>query len=249
MHSQLQRNKDQTNDADNPPKTAILIDSNGKLLNHRQLFPCHRVTHTDSALQLLCQDHQGDPDNIIIHTGTNNLHRKGQHISEAVVKVAIKAHGEFPRAKITISPLLPQTDFPFDLITKINRDITTECTKLTSVNIAHHPTLTHEHLYYHVHLSRENVWMFAEDQRDNSQRRSSSHTSHERNTTTGPETPPHATHMKGEENLAELSPSEPSPAEPSPVQAGQTNFQSRGSCATLLQLRLDIRQDKDTQLH
>lgn len=36
---------------------------------------------------------------------------------------------------------------------------------LINVNIAHHPTLTHEHLYDHVHLDRDNVWMLAEDLR------------------------------------------------------------------------------------
>ncbi|KAJ8377831.1 hypothetical protein AAFF_G00251500 [Aldrovandia affinis] len=153
-----------------PPKTAILMDSNGKFLNHRELFPRHSVgkfwcPHTDKALQLLCHTHLGDPDNIIIHTGTNDLRYKGEKVAEAVVKVAIKAHREFPRANITISTLLPWTDFPCDLINKINRKITTDCAMLTNVNIAHHPTLTHEHLYDHVHLDRDSVWIFTEDLR------------------------------------------------------------------------------------
>ncbi|KAJ8358135.1 hypothetical protein AAFF_G00031330 [Aldrovandia affinis] len=100
-----------------PPKTAILMDSNGKFLNHREVFPRHSVgkfwcPHTDKALQLLCHTHPGDPDNIIIHTGTNDLRYKGEKVAEAVVKVARKAHREFPRANITISTLLPWTDFP-----------------------------------------------------------------------------------------------------------------------------------------
>ncbi|KAJ8395913.1 hypothetical protein AAFF_G00027960 [Aldrovandia affinis] len=100
-----------------PPKTAILIDSNGKFLNHREVFPRHSVgkfwcPHTDKALQLLCHTHLGDPDNIVIHTGTNDLRYMGEKVAEAVVKVARKAHREFPRANITISTLLPRTDFP-----------------------------------------------------------------------------------------------------------------------------------------
>ncbi|KAG5831809.1 hypothetical protein ANANG_G00283320, partial [Anguilla anguilla] len=173
-----------------PPKTAILIDSNGKFLNHRQLFPHHSVgkfwcPHTDSALQLLCHERLGDPDNIIIHTGTNDLRHKGQNVPEAVIKVAEKAQREFPRAKITISTLLPRTNFPFNMITNINREITTECTKLTNVNIAHHPTLTHEHLYDHVHLGRDSV------------------------------EPSAAEPSPAEPSSAEPSSAEPSPAEPS----------------------------------
>ncbi|KAJ8361856.1 hypothetical protein AAFF_G00417210 [Aldrovandia affinis] len=146
------------------------MDSNGKFLNHRELFPRHSVgkfwcPHTDKALQLLCHTHLGDPDNIIIHTGTNDLRYKGEKVAEAVVKVARKAHREFPRANITISTLLPRTDFPCDLINKINRKITTNCAMLINVNIAHHPTLTHEHLYDHVHLVRDRIWIFAEDLR------------------------------------------------------------------------------------
>ncbi|KAJ8344611.1 hypothetical protein AAFF_G00221410, partial [Aldrovandia affinis] len=146
------------------------MDSNGKFLNHREVFPRHSVgkfwcPHTDKALQLLCHTHLGDPDNIIIHTGTNDLRYKGEKVAEAVVKVARKAHREFPRANITISTLLPRTDFPCDLINKINRKITTDCAMLTNVNIAHHPTLTHEHLHDHVHLVRDSVWIFAEDLR------------------------------------------------------------------------------------
>ncbi|KAJ8372731.1 hypothetical protein AAFF_G00277390 [Aldrovandia affinis] len=122
-----------------PPKTAILMDSNGKFLNHREVFPRHSVgkfwcPHTDKALQLLCHTHLGDPDNIIIHTGTNDLRYKERRL-------------------------------PCDLINKINRKITTDCAMLTNVNIAHHPTLTHEHLHDHVHLVRDSVWIFAEDLR------------------------------------------------------------------------------------
>ena len=79
---------------------------------NRKLFPRHSVgkfwfPHNDKALQLLCHDHLGDPDNIIIHTGPNDLRRKGERVSVAIIRVAQKAHREFPRANITISTLLP----------------------------------------------------------------------------------------------------------------------------------------------
>ena len=152
------------------PKTAILMDSNGKFLHHRKLFPRHRVgmfwcPHTDSALKMLCHAHLGQPDNIIIHTGTNDLRYKREGISEALTEVAKKACKEFPKAKITISFRLPRSDFPRDVINGINNRFATACGTLTNVAIDHHPTITTEHLYDRVHLDRSNIWRLAEDLR------------------------------------------------------------------------------------
>lgn len=51
------------------------------------------------------------------------------------------------------------------MIHKINHTITTDCATMTGVRVVHHPTLTPEHLYNHVHLDHSSVWMFAENLR------------------------------------------------------------------------------------
>ncbi|KAJ8377430.1 hypothetical protein AAFF_G00260350 [Aldrovandia affinis] len=137
-----------------PRKTAILMDSNGKFLNHRELFPRHSV------------------------------------------------------------------DFPCDLINKINRKITTDCAMLTNVNIAHHPTLTHEHLHDHVHLVRDSVWIFAEDLRGATANGEPSAPHLIR----GPPQPHEArrhtptSEERGEPSLPEPHPVGPGPADPRPVE-------------------------------
>lgn len=151
-----------------PPKTAILIDSNGKFLRHRQMFPTHSVGKfwcptTQAAHRLLHHAQLGDPENIIIHTGTNELHSHGKSLSLRVIQMVKKAHKEFPNANITISTLLPRRDIPCEVIEDINDSISRECTKITGITIAHHPTLTPEHLYDHVHVIKNNIWMLEHD--------------------------------------------------------------------------------------
>ncbi|KAM9471733.1 uncharacterized protein ACWYII_007451 [Salvelinus alpinus] len=153
------------------PTTAILIDSNGKFLVQERLFPRHQVYKfwcptTDSAMQLLSQTRIDTLDNIIIHTGTNDLHAKGEDVSGAVRRVAERAQAVFPTTNIVVSTLLPRKDFPGQLIDKINQQITVDCASLLNVRTAHHPTLTCQHLYDDVHLDQDSVRTFAKDLKD-----------------------------------------------------------------------------------
>ncbi|CAB1311719.1 unnamed protein product [Coregonus sp. 'balchen'] len=153
------------------PTTAILIDSNGKFLVQERLFLRHQVYKfwcptTDSAMQLLSQTRIDTPDNIIIHTGTNDLHAKGENVSGAVRRVAEWAQAMFPTTNIVVSPLLPRKYFPGQLIEKINQQITVDCASLLNVRTAHHPTLTCEHVYDNVHLDQDTVRTFAKDLKD-----------------------------------------------------------------------------------
>ncbi|CAB1350866.1 unnamed protein product [Coregonus sp. 'balchen'] len=153
------------------PTTAILIDSNGEFLVQERLFPRHQVYKfwcptTDSAMQLLSQTRIDTPDNIIIHTGTNDLHAKGENVSGAVRRVAERAQAMFPTTNIVVSTLLPRKDFPGKLIEKINQQITVDYASLLNVRTAHHPTLTCEHLYDNVHLDQDSIRTFAKDLKD-----------------------------------------------------------------------------------
>uniref|UniRef100_A0A8K9UMC6 Uncharacterized protein n=1 Tax=Oncorhynchus mykiss TaxID=8022 RepID=A0A8K9UMC6_ONCMY len=153
------------------PTTAILIDSNGKFLVQERLFPRHQVYKfwcptTESAMQLLSQTRIDTPDNIIIHTGTNDLHAKGENVSGAVRRVAERAQAVFPTTNIVVSTLLPRKDFPEKLIDKINQQITVDCASLLNVRTAHHPTLTCQHLYDNIHLDQDSIRTFAKDLKD-----------------------------------------------------------------------------------
>ena len=93
-----------------------LMDSNGKFLDDKRLFPNHSVTKiwcatTNRALDLLSEEHLGSRSHIIIHTGTNDLRTKQERGATLLRAVINKASNTFPNTKIVMSTLLPWKDF------------------------------------------------------------------------------------------------------------------------------------------
>ncbi|KAJ8332483.1 hypothetical protein SKAU_G00422720 [Synaphobranchus kaupii] len=122
------------------------MDSNGKFIEPKKLFPGKqvKVTHcsnTARALELLKRDTLGSPNYVIVHTGTNDLHRLRQNTAHAVRRMAEKASREFPDSRVVISTLLPRTDVPPHVIRDINAEIARSCAALPNVHLAHHPTI------------------------------------------------------------------------------------------------------------
>ncbi|XP_049459029.1 bromodomain-containing protein DDB_G0280777-like [Epinephelus fuscoguttatus] len=114
----------------------LLIDSNGKFLNEKKLFPTHNVAkiwcpNTHHAIDLLSEERLGSPSHIIIHTGTNDLEPAGE-------------------------------DFHPDTIHRINSSLSRDCARRPNVHLAHHPTLDISCLYDHVHLFKSTVPIFAQ---------------------------------------------------------------------------------------
>ncbi len=110
----------------------ILMDSNGKFMNEKQLFPNHKTLklwcpNTESALQQLVREKLCDPSHIIIHVGTNDLRSKQERVAQSVTQVAIKATQAFPTSKILISTFLPRTDFHPRTIESQHRHLTWMC--------------------------------------------------------------------------------------------------------------------------
>lgn len=108
----------------------------------------------------------GTPGHIIIHTGTNNLQEEQERVGSLVNRVAERASERFPNSHIIISTLLPRKDFHPRTIQKVNAAITRGCGLLPNVHVAHHPTITTEHLHDHSHLRKQTVGMFAKSLKD-----------------------------------------------------------------------------------
>ncbi|XP_049423372.1 uncharacterized protein LOC125883192 [Epinephelus fuscoguttatus] len=144
----------------------LLIDSNGKFLNQKKLFPTHKVAkiwcpNTHHAIDLLSEERLGSPSHIIIHTGTNDLEPAGE-VSESLKRVTEKASTTFPNSRVVISTLLPRKDFHPDTIHRINSSLSRDCAQRPNVHLAHHPTLDISCLYDHVHLFKSTVPIFAQ---------------------------------------------------------------------------------------
>ncbi|RXM34849.1 hypothetical protein EOD39_4479 [Acipenser ruthenus] len=186
LHSMLAKKK--TN-----AEVALLIDSNGKYLDMRRLFPSRRVnnircTNTERALQLLNRDTLGSPSCIVIHTGTNDLGSLRHDTAKAVRRVAERATQEFPDSRVVISTLLPRADTHPHTINAVNAEITRGCAALPNVHLAHHPTVGPWHLYDKVHLNQEGVKVFAKTLKDAAMGRS-------------PASPPRSSASRGQRSM------------------------------------------------
>lgn len=162
-----------TQEDEKPEQTDIvlLIDSNGKFINMRKLFPNHHAIKvwcptTQKALELLSETQLGSPSHILIHTGTNDLRTQQDGVVDSLRAVIQKASDTFPQSKIVISTLLPRTDVHPLTIQKVNASISRECALRPNVHLAHHSTMSTNHLYDHVHLHKYVVPAFARTLKD-----------------------------------------------------------------------------------
>ncbi len=153
------------------PEIALLIDSNGKYIDIKQLFPRHRAVkhwcpNTNKALELLTESQLGHPSHIIIHTGTNDLRSQQDRVSDSLRAVVEKARHTFPNSKIILSTLLQRKDFHPNTINKINSNISRHCAIVPNVYLAHHPDLDTDCLYDHVHIYKNLVHILAKRLKD-----------------------------------------------------------------------------------
>ena len=153
------------------PEIVLLIDSNGKYIEEKKLFPRHKVTklwcpNIQGALDLLNEEKIGSPSHIIIHTGTNDLRVLQDKVATAVKGVIEKATHTFPNSRVVISTLLPRKDFHPATIQRINASISRDCALKPNVQLAHHPTLDLDCLYDQVHLYKSVIPTFAKTLKD-----------------------------------------------------------------------------------
>ncbi|KAJ8362553.1 hypothetical protein AAFF_G00369570 [Aldrovandia affinis] len=141
-------------------QVVLLMDSNGKYLDTKRLFPglitrAKRCQNTGQAMELLRQDTLGNPQYIVVHTGTNDLHTPYTGgTAEAMTKMAKRASREFPNSRVVISPLLPRTDTPPHVIHEINMEISRSCAALPNIHLAHHTNIGTWDLHDRLHLNK-----------------------------------------------------------------------------------------------
>ncbi|KAJ8366346.1 hypothetical protein AAFF_G00361140 [Aldrovandia affinis] len=152
-------------------QVVLLMDSNGKYLDTKRLFPglitrAKRCRNTGQAMELLRQDTLGNPQYIVVHTGTNDLHTLHRETAEAMTKMAKRASREFPNSRVVISPLLPRTDTPPHVIHEINMEISRSCAALPNIHLAHHTNIGTWDLHDRLHLNKAGVRTFAKTLKD-----------------------------------------------------------------------------------
>ncbi|KAL0146951.1 hypothetical protein M9458_057890 [Cirrhinus mrigala] len=130
--------KDNSTAPDNPTKTEalILIDSNGKYVNEKLLFPKIKAQkmwcpNTSKALQILSDKNLNETyKHIIIHTGTNDLRV----------------------TKGNVASVLREGN---------NVELSITCALIPNVHLAHHKDIRPHHMYGYIHLNKKGVQLFA----------------------------------------------------------------------------------------
>ncbi|MGH0124273.1 UNVERIFIED_CONTAM: hypothetical protein FKN15_017960 [Acipenser sinensis] len=138
---QTQPSNPQTSNKPPQPDVVILIDSNGRYLDERRLFPGKRITkircpNTERAFQIIAKPQFVAPKYIIIHTGTNDLPQHSEDLPKSLEQLVELATQRFPAAKIILSTLLLRKDVPEHSIDEINRKISNSCARLPSVHVS-----------------------------------------------------------------------------------------------------------------
>ncbi|XP_026076504.1 uncharacterized protein LOC113054918 [Carassius auratus] len=150
-----------------PAEALLLIDSNGKYINQKLLFPKMKAQkmwcpNTSKALQILSDKNLNETyKHIIIHTGTNDLGAAKGNVAPVLRELAIRASERFPEAQITLSTLLPRTDVPFHVIHGNNVELSRTCALIPNVHLAHHKDIRPHHMYDYIHLNKKGVQLFA----------------------------------------------------------------------------------------
>ena len=170
----------------NPPKTnqnesaiinanrhaMFLCDSNGKFLDTKRMFPPNQEVHyswcpkIENARATLHNDINDSPQLLLIQTGTNDLSITTP-IVEFIAQLSTlitEAATKFPTRKIIYSTLLPRTDLPIPIITRINEQLITECSRLPNVHLINHANLFAEGidlLHDTKHIKRRHIDLFA----------------------------------------------------------------------------------------
>ncbi len=155
--------------AEDPRETQalILIDSNGKYVNEKLIFPNMMAKkiwcpNTKSAFQVLSDRNLNkNYKNIIIHTGNKDLRAMKGHVAHVMRELAIRATQHFPEERITLSALLPCTNVPFHVIHGNNVELFRSCALIPNVHLSHHKDIQPHHTYDHVHLNKQGVKVFA----------------------------------------------------------------------------------------
>ena len=120
----------------------------------------------ENARATLHNDINDSPQLLLIHTGTNDLSITPpivEFIAELSTLIT-EAATKFPTSKIIYSTLLPRTDIPIPIITRINEQLITECSRLPNVHLINHANLFAEGidlLHDTKHIKRRHIGLFA----------------------------------------------------------------------------------------
>ncbi|OCT86639.1 hypothetical protein XELAEV_18020322mg [Xenopus laevis] len=147
------------------------MDSNGKYINTRRLFPGKQVTKiycetTEKASEIIQKTFSSEPTHIVLHTGTNNINYKEEDIVGKLFQLTETAQKQFPLSMIILSSLLPRRDIPHHIIQNINAELVDKISSVPNTWLAQHSLITPHHLYDEKHPNKQGVSLLAKEIKD-----------------------------------------------------------------------------------
>ena len=78
---------------------------------------------------------------ILLHTGTNDLEitNSAEELVSNILMLITEASTKFHSSEVLFSTLLPRNDIPTPLITSINDQLISSCSRLPSVQLSNDP--------------------------------------------------------------------------------------------------------------
>ena len=155
----------------------FLCDSNGKFLDTKQMSSSKlevkyiRAPLIEHARSYVQNKIRTPPQMILLHTGTNDLEitNSAEELVSNILMLITEASTKFPSSKILFSTLLPRNDIPTPLITSINDQLISSCSRLPSVQLIKHDNLFANQpniLHDHKHILKRHIGLFAKNLKD-----------------------------------------------------------------------------------
>ena len=155
----------------NTAETIILCDSNGQYLKPKLLCPntttsyirCPTLT---KARQIIQNTTFTDPNNFILHCGTNDIEhlQPEQNLDKAIEDIVGLVKEKHPEFRVIISGLLPRRDELNKNITSINNGIEKVLENKQNTSFIHHKNISTEKDFYdNKHLNERGVKFFAKN--------------------------------------------------------------------------------------
>ncbi|OCT56121.1 hypothetical protein XELAEV_18002022mg [Xenopus laevis] len=140
------------------------MDSNGKYINTRRLFPGKQVTkiHCETTEKKSFKKHFL----LSPHTDTNNINNTEEDIVGKLFQLTETEQKQFPCSMIILSSLFPRRDIPHHIIQNINAELVDKISSIPNTQLAQHSLITAHHLYDEKHLNKQGVSLLAKEIKD-----------------------------------------------------------------------------------
>ncbi|CAB3990526.1 Hypothetical predicted protein [Paramuricea clavata] len=149
-------------------ETIIICDSNGRYLKPKELCPDSTTKYIRSptlsqARQKIESFNFSNPQNLIIHCGTNDIEQPGKNTTTETLEIVDLVKQKHPNGRILVSSLLSRKDELNNKVPTINEELKTRLSSKTKTTYIQHTNISSADLHDKKHLNERGVKKFAKN--------------------------------------------------------------------------------------